>query len=121
MHGEKYPSIHFYRELIASGAARRDDMIAAGQLFESLRQQERDQYNQKVESSFSDVCSEWLSQAPRGDDEIARVACLIDRGAEQSFEEALAKAASQFDERFAFSFSGPWPTYSFVTLSLSLN
>ncbi len=118
---QRYPELDQYREQIASGQATRDEMIAVGQLFEKLRNQERAEHTDAVCGELQDVTAEILDQPHRSDFEIARLACLVNRADVEAFETSLQHVASNFDEAFRFSFSGPWPPYSFVALSLSID
>ncbi len=66
------------------------------------------------------LCKEIDVQPVRDDADVMRLACLIPRDAEETFNQAVYKAASEFSDEFSVAFNGPWPTYSFVNLSLSL-
>ncbi len=117
---ERYPLLSDFRQRIASGTATRDEQIELGRTFESILQQERETHTQKVLDVISSLCKEYDVQAVRNEKEIFRIACLVRRDQEQQFNEAIYKAASLFDDGFAFSFNGPWPAYSFVKLALTL-
>lgn len=108
------------RQLIASGQASRDDQIALGQMFEKLLNEERQQCTAKFTELLQPLCKELDNQPPREESECMRLACLIRRDAEELFNEAIYKAASQFGEEFTVNFNGPWPPYSFVQLTLGL-
>ena len=46
------------------------------------------------------------------------LACLIDRGGVENFEDGVLKAASLFDDNFAFDYNGPWAPHNFVDLEV---
>lgn len=117
---EKQPQLLSARDAIAAGTASRDDMIEIGRLFEQLLAAEREQHGATVLEIIAPVCKETELQDPRSEKELVRLNCLISREGEEQFTQAIHKAAEAYNEDYAFNFSGPWPPYSFVNLSLSV-
>lgn len=115
---DRFPDLQEARALITSGATR-DEMIEMGRLFERLLATERDKHSHQILSAIQNVCKETEVQPPRNEGEIVRLNCLIDRSDEAEFTAAIHLAAQKYNEDYVFNFSGPWPPYSFVTLSLS--
>lgn len=117
---ERYSELAEARQVIANGQATRDDQIAVGQMLESLINAERQQHTDKFTDILKPVCKEIDIQPAREEADIMRLACLISRDAEEELTQAVYKAAQLFSDDFSISFNGPWPPYSFVSLSLSL-
>jgi hypothetical protein len=116
----KNPELQQARDRIAAGQATRDDMIEVGRMFEAILNSSREAEHERVAAGLAPVCNELERQDPKGEKEIVRVNCLIDRNTEQAFEAAVHQLAANYNEEYAFSFNGPWPPYSFVDLKLSV-
>lgn len=108
------------RERIVSGNASRDEQIALGQTFESILNQERAAHTDKVTQILAPLCGRWISQPPRSESEIMRLAMLVPPEQESELEKGIHQAASHFDEKFSFKYNGPWPPYSFINLALNV-
>jgi len=117
---DRYPALSEARELIVAGNASRDDQIEMGRMFEKLLTSERDAHTQKFLNILEPLSKEVDVQPVRQEGDVMKLACLIDRCAEQQFQDAVYKAAEMFSDEFSISFNGPWPPYSFVKLALSL-
>lgn len=117
---DRYEALSEARAAIAAGTATRDDQIAMGQYFEKLLNLEREQHTAKFLEVLNPFCKEIDVQPPREEADCMRLACLIQRDSEEAFNQAVYRAASLFSDDFSISFNGPWPTYSFVKLALSL-
>lgn len=94
--------------------ATRDEKIALGHLFDQLLSQEREAHTDAVIKVLSPHCAEIKQNKPRGEREVMRLACLIDRSAQKRFEDGVFEAARLFDDHYAFDFNGPWSPYNFV-------
>lgn len=92
----------------------RDEKIALGSLFDQLLVQERQAHADAVMKVLRPHCIEIKQNKPRGEQEIMRLACLIDRPDQKCFEDAVFQAAHLFDDNYSFSFNGPWSPYNFV-------
>jgi hypothetical protein len=114
---DHFPELQEARAVITAGATR-DEMIEMGRLFERLLASERNQYGHQILATIQHACKETDLQPPRSEGELVRLNCLIDRNNEQAFTDAIHQAAESFNEDYIFNVSGPWPPYSFVTLSL---
>jgi hypothetical protein len=114
------PDLQNAREVIARGQASREQMIDVGRKFESLLQAQRGRHREAIQKTLTEAACEISWQEPRKENEIARLACLIERDAESKFEEAIHQLASLYDDKIGLDFSGPWPPYSFVDLKLTL-
>ena len=117
---ERYSDLAEARNIIASGTATRDDQIAVGQLLERLVNSEREEHTARFTDLLNGICKEIDIQKPRDEADVMRLACLIPRDAEETFSQAVYKAAELFSDDFSIAFNGPWPPYSFVNLALSL-
>ncbi len=117
---DRHSELSEARQHIASGSASRDEQIAVGQLLERLINTEREAHTERFLNVLRKVCKEIDIQPCREEADVMRLACLISRDAEEEFSSAVYEAAGLFSDDFAISFNGPWPTYSFVSLALSL-
>jgi hypothetical protein len=71
-----------------------------------------------VSEVLSACCSE-IKRNKCGDErEIMNLACLVDRNAVEKLEDGVFKAASLFDDNFAFDYNGPWAPHNFVDLEV---
>lgn len=116
---ERFPELKAAGAAVATGTASRDEMIEVGRLFEQLLGKERDEHAEKILRVLAPACKETDVQPARSEKELVRLNCLIDRAHEASFSEAVHRAAESYSEDYVFNFSGPWPPYSFVTLTLT--
>ncbi len=117
---DRHSQLSEARSVIASGQATRDDQIAVGQLLERLVNDERQQHTARFTECLHSVCKEIEIQPARDEADVMRLACLIARDSEEDFTQAVYQAAKLFSDDFSIAFNGPWPPYSFVSLSLSL-
>lgn len=118
---ERSPELQSARDTIATGKASREEQIEFGRMFEKLIGSEREAITDRVRSALELNVTEFLLQSIREESDVFRAALLVDRNAEESLNNAIEAVASSFDSNFAFSYSGPWPPYSFVSLNLAFN
>jgi hypothetical protein len=97
-----------------------EDKIEVGRLFDRLINEDREAYTEKVEEILGPICVETKSNPARNEREILNLACLVERGEIDSFESGIFEAAKQFDNNFAFDYSGPWAPHNFVEVGLKL-
>ncbi|MDA8408116.1 MAG: GvpL/GvpF family gas vesicle protein [Deltaproteobacteria bacterium] len=95
-----------------------DDKIELGRLFQNILDSARDQHFETVSKSLAVCCSEIKKNKCRDEREVMNLACLINRGAVEKFEDGVFKAASLFDDNFAFDYNGPWAPHNFVDLEI---
>jgi len=101
-------------------APTQDDRLEIGRLFERVVSEEREEHTLRVEKALSTYCAEIKRNKCRSELDIMNLACLIPKEMVKVFEEKVLHAAESFDNSFAFDYSGPWPPYNFVKLSLEL-
>jgi hypothetical protein len=94
--------------------------IDLGRHFERLLRQERERATQVVAEVLMDCCDQVEAQPLRREQEVMHLACLIQRQGGPRFQARVIEAAACFDDRHAFSLSGPWPAHHFVNLCLNL-
>ena len=95
-----------------------DEKIELGRLFQNILESAREQHVETVSKSLAGCCSEIKTNKCRDEREIMNLACLIDRGGVENFEDGVLKAASLFDDNFAFDYNGPWAPHNFVDLEV---
>jgi hypothetical protein len=94
------------------------DKIELGRLFDRLLNEDREDYSQKVEEILSRYCREIKRNQCRNENEVMNLACLVQREAQDKFEEGVFAAAKLFDNNFTFDYNGPWAPHNFVDLDL---
>ena len=117
---ENHQDLAGSRDYVVSGQATREEQIELGRQFEQRLTAEREAYLERVLSVLNPLCGEIDLQPLRQEQEVIRIACLVSRDDVEAFEKLVYKAAEMFNDEFAFSFNGPWPPYSFVKLTLSM-
>jgi hypothetical protein len=97
-----------------------EEKIELGAFFDKRLKQERDRLSNQIVTALSPVTCEFRVNPPAEEKMVLNAAFLIERAREKEFEEALYRAAGLFDSNFALDYSGPWPPYSFIRLTLKL-
>ncbi len=97
-----------------------EEKVEIGRMFDVLLQYEREACAQSVEEIIAPYCAEVKRCACRTEREAVNLACLLPREERAEFETHILAAASLFDSNHAFDYSGPWPPYNFVDLTLTL-
>lgn len=98
----------------------RDEKIDLGQLFERLIEEDREDYAKKLEKALKSYCAEMKRNKCRNEKEILRLSCLVDKKGQGSFEDAVNRAAEDFDDTLLFEHSGPFPPYNFIDIRLKV-
>ncbi len=98
-----------------------DDKIDLGRAFDRLLTASREAHLDRVTSALSSCTVEVRANPPRSEREVLNLACLIDRDAQQAFEQGVLQVARRFDNNFAFDLNGPWPPHNFVDITLQLS
>lgn len=91
-----------------------NDKIELGRLFDRCLQDDRAAHLEHVLAVLRPRCRDIRENPPRDEREVLHLACLVERGQAEAFEQAVFEAARRFDGHFAFDFNGPWPPYNFV-------
>lgn len=114
------PELAEFRDLVMNkpAGASREDKIALGQAFETVLREKREQHEETVRRALGTCVLEFRADPPRDEKMIVNLSCLIERKHEKAFEQAVLQAASCFDDNYAFDYSGPWPPYHFVSVTL---
>jgi hypothetical protein len=92
--------------------------IEVGRMFDRLLNEDRESCAKRVKRLLTPACAEFKENKCRSEQEVANLACLIDRTGQECFAGAVFEAAKAFDNNFAFDYSGPWAPYNFVELEL---
>ncbi len=95
-----------------------EEKIEIGKLFENVVNSEREGHFKVVEKILRPACSEIKRDNCRGELEVMKLACLIDRHSIKRLEDHIFEAAKLFDDNFAFDYTGPWWPHSFVELEI---
>jgi hypothetical protein len=98
-----------------------EEKINLGRLFERMLSRERAHHTRSVTAALRDGCFEIKENKLREEREVMNLVCLVAKTAQAEFEDAVLKAAGQFDDSYTFDISGPFPPHNFVDLDLSLS
>jgi hypothetical protein len=115
-----HPELRVLRDRLFSGGREpsEDDKIELGRLFDRMLKEDRAADTQRVVEILGPLCEEIRENPPRTEREVANLACLIARGAQERFQRGVFDAAKNFDDNYSFDYSGPWPPYNFVEVAL---
>jgi hypothetical protein len=118
-----HPELRVLRDRLLGNQreSRQEDRIELGQLFERLLNEDREAHSDKLEEALAPCCAEIKRSPPRNVNEVANLNCLAARDGQKELEEAVFKAASLFDNNYAFDLNGPWAPHNFVEMDLRLN
>jgi len=97
-----------------------EQKIEVGRMFDRLLNDDREACADKVEGILAPYCAEIERSKCRNEREVMNLACLVGRVALPQFESCVFEAAKQFDNNFAFDYSGPWAPHNFVEIDLEL-
>jgi hypothetical protein len=115
----RHPELAAARDRMKSGGISREELIAVGKLFESLREADRQVHAERVAATLQERGIELKWNTPRGEREVMSFSCLVPREALDTFEKVVEAAATGFDDHFTFEFNGPWAPHSFTELKPS--
>lgn len=96
-----------------------EEKIELGRTFDRLLSQERERHTERVQRILSGACFEIKAGKCRDEREVMNLACLVGRGAQEAFGNAVFQAAQMFDNNFAFDYNGPWAPHNFVEVALA--
>jgi hypothetical protein len=91
-----------------------------GRLIERELEEMSSRYVADIHEALKPVAVASRSNKPIGDRMILNGAFLVDRAAEQQFDERVKEASRRYEELLTFKYSGPWPPYNFVNIKLKL-
>lgn len=100
------------------GAAERSAKMELGQLFDQIVQADRAAHASRIEKQLLPSSRQIKLLPARDLPEIAQFAALVPRDKAAEFEQAVFKAANQFDDAYSFDITGPWPPHNFCNLEL---
>lgn len=97
-----------------------EEKLELGRMFDRLLAEVREEHVCTVENVLSAYSQEIKRNKFRNEREVMCLACLVERDAQEAFEEGIFKAASYFNDDYTFDFSGPWAPHNFVDIGLQL-
>jgi hypothetical protein len=98
----------------------RQQKIELGQLFQRILDAERSEHLDSLERGLGTVSTEIIANDPRGEEEVANLAILVDRDQVDALEEAIHAVAEEFDDHFTFNYTDPLAPYTFVNVELDM-
>ncbi len=100
---------------------RQEDRMELGQLFARILDEDREAHAASLEEALAPCCAEIKRSPLRNLNEVANLNCLAGRNGQRQLEGAVFRAASLFDNNYAFDLNGPWAPHNFVELDLQLD
>ena len=118
-----HPELRAARDRLAGhqGEPPHQERLELGQMFDHLLGEDRSAHAEKLEETLAPCCVEIKRSTPRNINEAVNLNCLVQRGAQKQFEDAVFQAAARFDNKFAFDLNGPWAPHNFVEMDLQLS
>ena len=93
---------------------RQEDRMELGQLFARILDEDREAHAASLEEALAPCCAEIKRSPLRQLNEVANLNCLAGRNGQRQLEGAVFRAASLFDNNYAFDLNGPWAPHNFV-------
>ncbi|MGA7760486.1 MAG: GvpL/GvpF family gas vesicle protein [Candidatus Binataceae bacterium] len=117
---DAHPDLKEARDRLFGGSNQpsQNDRIELGRMFERLHEADRLAHCATVEEELGPLCAAVKRGAPRDDLEIMNLACLVAKDRRAEFEQGVFRAATHFDNNFAFDYNGPWPPHTFAELTI---
>jgi hypothetical protein len=115
---ESEPALRAARDALVSTNSHAAK-VAAGELFGKLIAARRHDHQHRVLSAIGDLAADVAIDEPKSEQEVLRVAALVDRAKLAEFEARVHDIAAAFDTSYRFDLSGPWAPHNFVRLELS--
>ncbi len=116
---DRQPLLRAERDrLRAAGGGTRDQALLMGKRVADALEAERAARAARLSAALADACTERLELDRKGERQVLRLACLVERDAQAAFEAAVERLAAATDDLVAFHMNGPFPPQSFVTLRL---
>ena len=117
-----HPELRMQRDRLFGGGREpsEDDKIELGRLFDRLLGEDRAADTRKILESLAPRCADLRECPLRNERNVANLACLVARDGLPQFEQGVFEAAKQFDDSYAFDYSGPWPPFNFAEVALKV-
>lgn len=115
-----HPELRELRDSLFRAGARpsQEGCIELGRSFERVLNEERLAHTLLLEEALASCCAEISRNGVRDEKEIMNLACLVEKGRREEFENDVLEAAQRFDNDFAFDYSGPWAPHAFAEINL---
>jgi hypothetical protein len=91
-----------------------------GRLIEAALEEMSMRYVADVHDALKPASVASRSSKPIGDRMILNAAFLVERSAEQRFDERVKEISRRYEDLLTFKYTGPWPPYNFVNIKLKL-
>jgi len=98
--------------------ATREEKIDFGKAVETAISNMREAYGRQIEEALAGHVRDVKHLPCRKDNELARLACLVDKSSVAGLEPIIQEAGKGFDDRFALEYAGPFPPFDFALLHI---
>jgi len=107
-------------QVFAAGAkASPAEKLELGRMFEERLQAARATLTERVLESLSGAAAQVRSNPPTTEETVADLAFLVDRDAQERFEDRVGEMAALWPPEYVFQCTGPWAPFNFVEAQLS--
>lgn len=96
------------------------EIIRLGQMVEATVLENRRLYEQLIYQPLVELAVDAALNKPIGERMVFNAAFLVQIDMEEMFDEKVNSLYAQYRDLFMFKYTGPWPPYNFVDLSLNL-
>lgn len=96
----------------------RSQSIELGEVFASLLQQAREHHTDRVTKALSRYCVEIQNMDAGEEKLVVKLACLVEKGRVEQWEEGVQEAARLFDNNYCFKYGNPSIPYNFANVNL---
>jgi len=91
-----------------------------GRLLETALEDAGNRYVRDIHEALKPAAVASRSNKPIGDRMILNAAFLVERDAEEAFDERVKEISRKYEGLLSFRYTGPWPPYNFVNIKLKL-
>jgi hypothetical protein len=118
---ERDDELRALRDELASlgDRAPHDLKVRIGRRVERALEAERAAASDAAAAALAPACRELIEEDPGPEEELAKLACLVEKPCSIELDAALESLARRLDERFVIDVKGPFAPHHFVRLELA--
>ncbi|MFD1020677.1 GvpL/GvpF family gas vesicle protein [Thalassobacillus hwangdonensis] len=119
---EKNPSMTKKKQAMQgkSKEASYYDRIQLGEMANKFFQDLQGQMNDEIYQPLSQQADAAKLNDPISEKMLMNAAFLVDRSAEETFDELVNSIHDQWEDKVDFKYTGPWPAYNFINIRMKV-
>jgi hypothetical protein len=98
-----------------------DEKILLGRLVEAAIKEKRESYTKKIYAPLEEIAAESKFKENLPVKTVLNGYFLVDKAKEESFDKKVEALSKEFEDKLVFSYTGPWPPYSFVDMRINID